>query len=183
MSDVTMLINAAAAGDAKAAEDLLPIVYQELRRLARARLANERPGQTLQATALVHEAYIRLIGKENLDWNSSRHFFSAAAEAMRRILIERARQRNTERHGGGRVRVELENHLLHISRDEKLVQLDDALDTLEAAHQRRAQVVKLRFFAGLTNREAAEALGISEATADRDWLFARAWLYKELQIQ
>ena len=181
MSDVTKLLNAVAAGDESAAKQLLPIVYDELRGIARAKLAREKVGQTLQATALVHEAYLRLIGKEDVEWGNTRHFFGAAAEAMRRILIDRARRRNSARHGGDLDRVELNSELLEVSRDEKLLVLNDAIEVLERSQPRRARVVKLRFFAGLSNRETAAALDISEATVERDWVFARAWLRKKLR--
>lgn len=182
MEDVTFILNAASSGDKRAASELLPIIYRELRELASTKLAQEKPGQTLQATALVHEAYLRLTGKREVEWNSTRHFFGAAAEAMRRILIEQARKRKADKHGGGRERVELDSQVLDIARDEKLLQLDEAIDRLATHHQRKANVVNLRFFAGLTNKEAAAALDISEATADRDWTFARAWLYKEMDL-
>lgn len=181
MSDVTKLLTAVGAGDESAAEALLPIVYDELRGIARAKLAREKAGQTLQATALVHEAYLRLTGKEDVEWDSTRHFFGAAAEAMRRILIDRARKRNAGRHGGDLDRVELDTALLEISRDEKLLQLNEAIEVLEQSQPRKAQVVKLRFFAGLSNGETAAVLEVSEATVERDWVFARAWLRMELR--
>ena len=181
MTRVTELLLAASNGDARASDDLLPLVYDELRRLARARLAHEKPGQTLQATALVHEAYLRLTGEEDVQWNNGRHFFAAAAEAMRRILIEAARKKKAERHGGNRERIQLDSRVLAVEEDEQLIALDTALSKLEEASPRKAEVVKLRFFAGLSIREAADALGISDATADRDWAFARAWLHKEIE--
>jgi RNA polymerase sigma factor (TIGR02999 family) len=182
MPDITRLLDAAAAGDPAAAAELLPLVYDELRRLAAAKLANEKPGQTLDATALVHEAYLRLVGANAPDgWNGRGHFFAAAAEAMRRILINRARDKGRlKRHAGGR-RVDLE----HLSDPasapvEDLLDLNDALDRLAAVHPQCAELVKLRFFAGLTLCEAAAALGLAPRTADRQWAFARAWLFDAL---
>jgi RNA polymerase sigma factor (TIGR02999 family) len=178
MSDVTRLLDAAAAGDPKAAADLLPLVYGELRKLAAARLAHERPGQTLDATALVHEAYLRLVGDQHFEGRG--HFFAAAAEAMRRILVESARRKQSPKHGGGRRRVELdEAHRVLESPDDLLV-LDDALDCLAAEDATAAAVVKMRLFAGLSVEEAADALGLARATAYRHWQFARAWLRTEL---
>lgn len=182
MSDVTRIIEAAEAGDSNAADELLPIVYDELRRLAAQRLSNERSGQTLQATALVHEAYLRLVKAEKSQhWESRGHFFAAAAEAMRRILLNRARDKKRLKRGGNRERVDLDKiqNALETS-DEHLVALDDALEKLHAEDPRCAQIVKLRFFAGLTMPEAAEALGLSQRTAERQWAYARAWLYHKL---
>lgn len=180
MSRVTKLLQSIEAGDPQATDHLLPIVYDELRKLARQRLANERPGNTLQATALVHEAYVRLVGNTEVDWSGSGHFFGAAAEAMRRILIERARQRATQKHGGNLKRVDLDSQLTAATTDQRLVELDEALSDLEEYDQRKAQVVKLRFFAGLTNKEVAAVLGVSTNTTDRDWTFAKAWLHNRL---
>ena len=182
MSDVTRLLGAAAAGDARAAADLLPLVYHELRKLAAARLADEKPGQTLQPTALVHEAYLRLVGgSTQQDWNSRGHFFAAAAEAMRRILIEIARRKGGPEAGGRHVRVELSDVPAELHRsDLDLLALSEALDKLEAKDARAAELVKLRFFAGLTRHQAAEALGVSVATADNDWAYAKGWLKAEI---
>jgi RNA polymerase sigma factor (TIGR02999 family) len=186
MSEVTRILDAIGRGEPEAAGRLLPVVYQELRRLAVQRLALERPGQTLQATALVHEAYLRLVGDGDPRWNGRGHFFAAAAEAMRRILVENARRRKRLRHGGGRKRIDLDAALeLHQPADagrspDDLLALDEALTRLAALNPVRAELVKLRFFAGLTTAEAAEALGISVATAERYWTFARTWLYVEL---
>jgi RNA polymerase sigma factor (TIGR02999 family) len=182
MSDVTRILSAIDQGDPHAAEQLLPLVYKELRRLAAQRLAQERPGQTLQATALVHEAYLRLVNVDQTkDWNGRGHFFAAAAEAMRRILVDRARARRTEKRGGGLRRVELVLEALAAhEHDQKLVALHEALVTLERHDPAKAQLVKLRYFAGLSTRQAAEALGISTATADRHWAYARAWLQREM---
>ncbi len=182
MSEVTRILSAVEQGDARAAERLLTLVYDELRRLAARKLARERPGQTLQPTALVHEAYLRLVDADNAPhWNGRGHFFAAAAEAMRRILVERARRRRRLRHGGGRQRIDLDEACsLAGPPSDDLLDLDEALTRLAARDPVRAELVKLRFFAGLTMPEAAEALGISLATAERYWTFARTWLYAEL---
>ena len=179
MSDVTRLLDAAAAGDRKAAADLLPLVYDELRKLAAARMAAEVPGHTLDATALVHEAYLRLIGDQHFDGRG--HFFAAAAEAMRRILVDAARRKATVRHGGERRRVPLDElHRLTESPD-GLVELDDALTRFATVEPRKAKLVELRFFAGMSVAEAATVLGVSAATAARWWEFARLWLFAELR--
>jgi len=182
MSEVTRILSAIEEGDAQAADRLLPLVYDELRRLAAQRLAQERPGQTLQATALVHEAYIRLVDVERAQhWNSRAHFFAAAAEAMRRILVGNARRKQTEKRGGHMRRVDLEaSEIADQQRAEKLVAMDEALARLEERDPQKAQLVKLRFFAGLTIEEAASALDISTTTADRYWAYARAWLQREM---
>ena len=178
MSEATRLLDAAQAGDFKAAADLLPLVYDELRKLAAARMAAEAPGQTLDATALVHEAYLRLIGDREFD--NRGHFFAAAAEAMRRVLVEVARRKNLPKHGGGRRRIELtEAHRLLESSDDLLL-LDDALGRLSTEDATAVEIVKLRLFAGLSVEEAAETLGLARATAYRHWTFARAWLRCEL---
>jgi RNA polymerase sigma factor (TIGR02999 family) len=187
MSDVTRLLDAAAAGDPRAAADLLPLVYAELRKLAAARVAREGPGQTLQATALVHEAYLRLVGAGSAGegFNNRGHFFGAAAEAMRRILIDRARRRQAAKRGGDLRRVELDAGALLAAPDDQaaddLLALDQALGQLEIEDPAKAQLVKLRYFAGLSIQEAADALGISPATAKRHWIYARSWLYGKLQ--
>ncbi len=181
MSEVTRILAAIEDGDARAADELLPIVYQELRRLAAQRLSHEPPGQTLQPTALVHEAYIRLVGAENHNWDSRGHFFSAAAEAMRRILIDRARQKQRLKHGGGRQRFDLDDaDLASEATATNLIALDEALTKLTNEDGVKADLVKLRYFAGLTVEQAGEILGISRATADRYWAYARAWLYHEI---
>jgi RNA polymerase sigma factor (TIGR02999 family) len=182
MPDVTRILSAIEAGDPKAAGELLPLVYDELRKLAAARLAGEKPGQTLQATALVHEAYLRLVGDTRPQgWDGRGHFFAAAAEAMRRILVEAARRKGRVRHGGGQRRIDLDEHNLAAeSPGDDLLAMDEALTRLAQLDPRRAELVKLRFFAGLTMPEAAVALGISLATAERQWAFARTWLYAEL---
>jgi RNA polymerase sigma factor (TIGR02999 family) len=179
MTDVTRILSAIELGDPTAAEQLLPLVYDELRRLAAQRLAGEAPGHTLQPTGLVHEAYLKLVGPdEQRSWNGRIHFFAAAAEAMRRILIDHARGKRRARRGGGRKRVELRDiEAVAETAGDELLALDEALARLQAVDPRRAELVRLRFFAGLTSEQAAELLGISRATADRHWAFARAWLY------
>jgi RNA polymerase sigma factor (TIGR02999 family) len=182
MHEVTRILSAIEQGDPKAAEQLLPLVYDELRKLAAQRLARESPGQTLQATALVHEAYLRLIGEDSrAGWNSSGHFFGAAAEAMRRILVESAGRKGRVRHGGGRRRLSLDR--LDLAGDEAsqtIMDLDEALGQLADEQPSVAELVKLRYFAGLTAEQAAEALGISVRTANRDWAYAKAWLFQRL---
>src|SRR5262245_40401559 len=182
MADVTQILSAAAAGDPKAAAELLPLVYDELRKLAAARMAEEKPGQTLQATALVHEAYLRLVGgNAGPQWDGRGHFFAAAPAAMRRILVSRGRGRGRLKRGGERRREELFDLAdAAAAPPDVLLDLDGALDRLGAAYPRCAELVKLRFYAGLTQGEAAQALGMSRSAADRDWAFARAWLYKAL---
>jgi RNA polymerase sigma factor (TIGR02999 family) len=183
MSDVTHLLDAAAAGDRRAAADLLPLVYDELRKLAAVRMAAESPDHTLQPTALVHEAYLRLVGgADQRRWDSRGHFFAAAAEAMRRILIEAARRKHGPEHGGHLLRQDLDPEFpAGPDRSAHLLALDEALDRLATVEPRAAEVVKLRFFAGLTVPEAAAALGISPRTADNDWAYARAWLVAALR--
>ena len=183
MSDVTRILSAIERGDPKAADQLLPLVYDELRRLAASRMAREAPGQTLQATALVHEAYLRLLdGGQPQGWNGRGHFFAACAEAMRRILVERARHKRSLKAGGGRHRQELPDIELAVPGPRlDLLALHEALTKLEQRDQRRAELVKLRFFTGLTIAEAARALGISESTADNDWAYARSWLRLEIE--
>jgi RNA polymerase sigma factor (TIGR02999 family) len=181
MAAITRLLDTAAAGDPKAAADLLPLVYDELRKLAAARMADEKPGQTLQATALVHEAYLRLVGPaDDRRWEGRGHFFAAAAEAMRRILVEAARRKGRVRHGGGQRRVDLDHVVIDGNSPDDLLDIDEALTRLAELDPKRAELVKLRYFAGLTMPETAAALGISLATAERHWAFARTWLYAEL---
>jgi RNA polymerase sigma factor (TIGR02999 family) len=186
MSEVTRILSAIEQGDPQAAEQLLPLVYDELRRLAAQKLAQEEPGQTLQATALVHEAYLRLVGVPgDAQWDSRGHFFAAAAEAMRRILIDEARRKHSRKRGGGRRRVELDAGALLAAPEEHaaedLLALDEALQQFEGEEPLKARLVKLRYFAGLSLSEAASALGISAATAKRHWVYARAWLYGKVQ--
>jgi RNA polymerase sigma factor (TIGR02999 family) len=181
MSDVTRILEALGGGDPQAFERLLPLVYDELRRLAAANLAHERPGQTLQATALVHEAYLRLVHGGEPRFETRGHFFTAAAEAMRRILIDRARSKGRIKRGKGAIRLEMnELDLASPPPDEDLLALDEALARLEREDKVKAELVKLRFFAGLSVAQAAAALGISRATADRYWSFARAWLFHQI---
>ncbi|MFC1794756.1 sigma-70 family RNA polymerase sigma factor [Planctomycetota bacterium] len=183
MTDVTRILNAIEQGDAGATEKLLPLVYEELRLLAAQKMAQEKPGQTLQATALVHEAYIRLVEVQNQNWDCRGHFFAAAAEAMRRILVERARRKKNLRNGGGYKRLGLEEVVV-MGEDESsadyLLAVDEALEKLSKKDRIKAELVKLRYFAGLTGKQAAEVLGISSATADRYWKYARCWLRFEI---
>ncbi len=184
MSDVTRILEAAQQGDPTAADQLLPLVYEELRRLAAHKMSNEAQGHTLQPTALVHEAWLRLTGNADVKWDGRAHFFGAAAEAMRRILIERARRKHAARHGGGQQRVDIqEMDLASPSDDDQLLAVNDALDKLATEHKVEAELVKLRYFVGMTNEEAAEVLGISLRTAKYYWIHARAWLYREIQGQ
>jgi RNA polymerase sigma factor (TIGR02999 family) len=182
MSEVTRILSAVERGDPSAAEQLLPLVYEELRRLAAQRMAREAPGQTLDATALVHEAYLRLVDTEQAQhWNGRGHFFAAAAEAMRRILVERARHKRSLKAGGDRQRLDLADWEPSVAGpDVDLLALDEALEKLQAQDQRKAELVKLRFFAGLTIEQAAGVLGISPSTADNDWAYARCWLRLEI---
>jgi RNA polymerase sigma factor (TIGR02999 family) len=182
MSGVAHILSAIEAGDPRAAEQLLPLVYDELRKLAAQKMAREKPGQTLQATALVHQAYLRLVDREKAQhWNSRGHFFAAAAEAMRRILIENARRKSGPEAGGRHVRVAMFDLPAEFREsDLDLIALDEALDKLQAKDARAAELVKLRFFAGLTRHQAAEALGVSVATADNDWAYAKGWLKAEI---
>jgi RNA polymerase sigma factor (TIGR02999 family) len=183
MSDVTRILNAIERGDTRAADDLLPLVYEELRLLAARKLSHEPPGQTLQATALVHEAYLRLVGEQNQNWTGRAHFFRAAAEAMRRILIDHARRKKSEKRGGRQRRVDLEEAVVPNSENyspDDLIALDGALAKLADTDSTKAEVVKLRYFAGLTVEQTAEILGISATTAKLHWAYARAWLLREI---
>lgn len=184
MSDVTQILSAIECGDPRAAEQLLPLVYDELRKLAAQKLIAEKPGQTLQATALVHEAYLRLVGVSGArDWENRGHFFAAAAEAMRRILINRARDKSRAKHGGDRHRVDLDQIAIALdTNDEQLIALDDALTQLRVEDPDAARLVNLRFFAGLTLKDAAVSLGIPLRSAERQWAYARAWLYARLRL-
>lgn len=183
MADVTQILDAIRQGDAKAADELLPLVYEELRCLAAQKLSREPPGQTLQATALVHEAYLRLVGAEDQSWENKGHFFKAAAEAMRRILIENARRKRSPKHGGEHQRMDLNEAVLVVGDKvppETMIALDDALEKLSQIDQTKADVVRLRYFAGLTSEQVAAILKISPTTAKRYWIYSRAWLLREI---
>jgi RNA polymerase sigma factor (TIGR02999 family) len=180
MNEITHLLQAIDRGDSKSADDLLPLVYEELRRLAASKMAREAPGQTLQPTALVHEAWLRLAGGASPQFNGRAHFFGAAAEAMRRILIDRARRKAAQRHGGGQQRVDIDEvEIAAPAQEDELLAVNDALNKLAALDASKAELVKLRFFAGLTIEQAAAVLGVSEPTAKRWWAYARAWLFEE----
>ena len=184
MNDVTRILNAAGRSDTPAASDLLSLVYEELRRLAAARMAAEVPGQTLQATALVHEAWLRLTSDEKRQWNDRTHFFAAAAEAMRRVLVDNARHKRAQRHGGKHHRTELPDIAgAAAENEEQLLAVNEALEKFAAQDKQKADLVKLRYFVGMTIEEAAEALGISAPTAKRHWAYARAWLAAEMRTQ
>lgn len=185
MSQVTVILDAIQKGDPKAAEELLPLVYSELRRLAAHRMSNEAAGQTLQPTALVHEAWLRLVGNDSqAQFQNQAHFFGAAAEAMRRILIDRARRKQAQRHGGGQQRLDVDEvEIPAPANDEELLAVNDALDRFAAVDAQKAELVKLRYFVGMTIDEAASVLGVSEPTAKRWWAYARAWLFREIQSQ
>lgn len=185
MHDITQILNAIDQGDLHAAEQLLPLVYEELRKLAAQKLAQEKPGQTLQATALVHEAYLRLVdGEKGQHWSNRGHFFAAAAEAMRRILVERARSKRRRKRGGGAQQQELDEHLLVADdRVDELLAVHEALDELERHDPQAAALVKLRFFAGFEHQQAAAMLGLSRRAADRLWRLARTWLYRALSAE
>jgi RNA polymerase sigma factor (TIGR02999 family) len=181
MTDITHILEAAQQGDPKAAEELLPLVYTELRKLAAAKMARELPGQTLQPTALVHEAWLRVSGPSPQNFQNRAHFFAAAAEAMRRILIDNARRKHALRHGGGQARVDLEAaDIAAPTNDEQLLAVHEALDKLAAEDAPKAELVKLRYFVGLSVEEAAEVLGISAPTVKRHWAYAKAWLYRQM---
>jgi RNA polymerase sigma factor (TIGR02999 family) len=182
VSDVTRILERAQAGDPQAAEELLPLVYDELRKLAAAKMAREVPGQTLQPTALVHEVFLRLVGSQNQQWKGRAHFFGAAAEAMRRILIENARRKRAARHGGGQAKLDIsEIQIAAAAKDDELLAVSDALEKFATRDKQKAELVKLRYFVGLTTEEAAEVLGVSVPTADRWWNFSRAWLFEEIE--
>jgi len=184
VSDVTRILNRVQRGDAQAADELLPLVYEELRKLAAFKMANETPGQTLQPTALVHEAWLRLTGDEAVQWEGRAHFFGAAAEAMRRILIDNARRKSALRHGGCLQRLDLQDvEITAETKDDELLAVSDALEKFAARDKEKAELVKLRYFTGLTIEEAAQVLGVSEPTAKRWWAYARAWLHAEITAQ
>jgi RNA polymerase sigma factor (TIGR02999 family) len=183
-AEITRVLNSMGRGEGATGEELLPLVYEELRRLATARMAQEQAGQTLQATALVHEAWLRLIREGDRTWQNRAHFFAAASEAMRRILIENARRKSRFKHGGGQVRVDVQNiELAETTPDDKMLLINEALERLEAENPERARVVVLKFFGGLTNLEVAESLGIGERTVDRQWAYAKAWLFRKIREQ
>jgi RNA polymerase sigma factor (TIGR02999 family) len=184
MSEVTQMLEAVAAGGARPTEELLPLVYDELRRHAAARMACESAGQTLQPTALVHEAWLRLVGGGDCVWHNRAHFFGAAAEAMRRILIENARRKSRLKRGGGQMRINIDAlDLAAASPDDKILLIDDALERLRAVDPEKAQVVVLKFFGGRTNQEVADALGVTERTVERHWAYAKAWLFQSIRQQ
>jgi RNA polymerase sigma factor (TIGR02999 family) len=184
LSDVTHILEAIEHGDPKAADQLLPLVYGELRKLAASKMARESPNQTLQPTALVHEAWLRMVGEANPKFDGRAHVFAAAAEAMRRILIDKARRKHALRHGGGQQRIDLDDvDVASPADDDQLLAINDALDKLAATNAVQAEVVKLRYFVGMTNAEAAQALGLSERTVNNYWSHARAWLYEAIKEQ
>ncbi|HEY4414944.1 MAG TPA: sigma-70 family RNA polymerase sigma factor [Verrucomicrobiae bacterium] len=184
MSDVTVILEAIGRGEARTLDELLPLVYQELRQLAAARMAQESAGHTLQPTALVHEAWMRLVSDSNRTWKNRAYFFGAAAEAMRRILIESARRKSRLKHGGDQERVDIESlELSDTTPDEKVLLINDALEQLEQEHPERGRVVVLKYFGGLTNKEVSEMLGISERTVDRHWVCAKEWLFRKVSAQ
>ncbi|HEU6448982.1 MAG TPA: ECF-type sigma factor [Verrucomicrobiae bacterium] len=182
MSDITLVLDAINRGETGASEKLLPLVYDELRNLAAARMVQESSGHTLQATALVHEAWLRLVGDGNRNWKSRAYFFAAAAEAMRRILVEHARRKARFKHGGGRQRLNIEDiDLADSMPDEKILAVNDALENLERSNPERARIVVMKFYGGMTNKEVAELLGIGERSVDRHWVCAKAWLFQKLE--
>jgi RNA polymerase sigma factor (TIGR02999 family) len=184
MSDVTLILQAVRRGDGQAAEELLPMVYNELRRLAAARMAQESAGQKLQATALVHEAWLRMVGDGDRSWQNRAHFFGAAAEAMRRILIENVRQKSRLKRGGGQVRLNIEElEMAATTPDNKILLIDEALARLQVEVPQMARVVMMKYFGGMTNQEAAESLGVTERTVERQWAYAKAWLFRDIRSQ
>jgi RNA polymerase sigma factor (TIGR02999 family) len=181
MNEITVVLQAIKRGDTKASEDLLPLVYQELRRLAAAKMARESEGHTLQPTELVHEAWLRLVGDGDENWENRTHFLGAAAEAMRRILVDHARRKSARRHGGDQIRLNIEKlDLAAAAPDEKILMIDEALEQLQAEDPEKARLVTLKFFGGLTNQEVAEHLKIGERTVEREWSFAKAWLIRTI---
>jgi RNA polymerase sigma factor (TIGR02999 family) len=184
MNDLTQVLQAIRRGDGRASEELLPLVYNELRQLAMARMARETAGQTLQATALVHEAWLRMVGTGDRTWQNRAHFFGAAAEAMRRILVENARRKSRLKRGGGQQRMDIEElDLAAATPDEKVLLMDEALEQLQKQDPDKARIVVLKFFGGLTNQEVAENLGITERTVERQWAYAKAWLFEKIETQ
>ena len=184
MNEITLVLQAIGRGDGQASNDLLPLVYEELRRLATSRMAQEMSGQTLQPTALVHEAWLRLVGDGEQNWQNRAHFFAAAAEAMRRILIETARRKSRLKRGGGQMRLDVEGlDLAAATPDDRVLLIDDALEQLKSEDPERARIVTLKFFGGLTNQEVAEILGVTERTVERQWAYAKAWLFHIIKAQ
>jgi len=184
MTDITLILEDISRGEPQASEKLLPLVYNELRNLATARMLRESSGHTLQPTALVHEAWLRLAGDGRQSWKNRAYFFAAAAEAMRRILVEHARRKGRFKHGGGLHRLNIDElELAQVAPDEKILLVDDALDQLERIHPERARIVVLKYFGGMTNKQVAEALGIGERSVDRHWVCAKSWLYQKLSDQ
>jgi RNA polymerase sigma factor (TIGR02999 family) len=184
MSEITQVLQAIRRGDGRASEELLPLVYDELRQLAAARMNQEASGQTLQATALVHEAWLRMVGDGDREWQNRAHFFGAAAEAMRRILVDNARRKSRLKRGGDQARVDIEElDLIATSPDEKILLMDEALEKLQAEDPEKARIVVMKFFGGMTNQEVAENLGMTERTVERQWAFAKAWLFQSIQTQ
>lgn len=184
MSDITHVLQAIQRGEGQAADELLPLVYEELRRLAAARMAHEAAGQTLQPTALVHEAWLRLVSDQERSWHNRAHFFAAAAEAMRRILIENARRKSRIKRGGGLARIDIDTvELAEITPDEKMLLIDDAIQELQAENPERAKVVVMKFFGGLTNQEVAASMGVTERTVERHWAYAKAWIFQNIRSQ
>jgi RNA polymerase sigma factor (TIGR02999 family) len=184
MNEITLVLQAIGRGDGQASNELLPLVYEELRRLATSRMAQEMAGQTLQPTALVHEAWLRLVGDGDRNWQNRAHFFAAAAEAMRRILIETARRKSRLKRGGGQLRLDIEGlDLAAATPDDRILLIDDALEQLKAEDPERARIVMLKFFGGLTNQEVAEILNVTERTVERQWAYAKAWLFQAIKGQ
>src|ERR1700761_5662036 len=184
MNELTQMLQAIRRGDGQASEELLPLVYHELRQLAMARMAQEAAGQTLQATALVHEAWLRMVGAGDRTWQNRAHFFGAAAEAMRRILVENARRKFRVKRGGGQIRVDIEEiDVAAASPDEKVLLMDEALEQLKAQDPEKGRIVVLKFFGGMTNQEVAENMSVTERTVERQWAYAKAWLFQKIQAQ
>jgi RNA polymerase sigma factor (TIGR02999 family) len=184
MSDITLILRALGNGGNQASEELFPLIYDELRHLAASHMAQERPGQTLQATAVVHEAWLRLVSDGDRTWQNRAHFFGAAAEAMRRILIENARRKSAVKRGGGWARIDIQGlDLADVSPDDKILLLDEALEKFQAEDPEKARIVVMKFFGGMTNREVAEHLGVTERTIERRWAFARAWIFQKIRSQ